>query len=88
VLTRHCLTGKGTGPAVPLFVSKGLSMNLEPQVAIAIAVPVVSVVVWLVRLEGRINLSDARHADIKEVLNEIKGDVRKIRSFMGGGVER
>ena len=48
----------------------------------------VVVIVWLVRLEGRINLGDERQKEIKEALTEIKGDVRKIRSFMGGGVER
>lgn len=51
---------------------------IDTQAAAAVAVPVVSVIVWLVRLEGRINLSEARHADIKEDLTEIRHDVKKI----------
>lgn len=47
------------------------------QVA-SVAVPAVAVVVWLVRLEGRINLSEAQQKDIKDDLGEIKADVKKL----------
>lgn len=60
-------------------------MAQEVQLAVAIGAPVVGVIVWLVRLEGRVNLQDARQADIREDLKEIKNDVKKIRSFMSGG---
>lgn len=63
-------------------------MQADANTVMAIAAPAVLVVVWLVRLEGRINLADSRHADIKDALNEIKMDIRKIRAFMGGGIER
>lgn len=53
-------------------------MQLDPQTAIAIAIPTVSVVVWLVRLEGRINLSDSQQKDIKSDLAEIKADVKTL----------
>lgn len=51
---------------------------IDPQAAAAVAVPVVSAIVWLTRLEGRINLLEARHADIKEMLDDIRHDVKKI----------
>lgn len=47
-------------------------MELPVETIVAIAVPAAGVIVWLVRLEGRINLTDARHQDIKEDLTEIK----------------
>lgn len=38
----------------------------------AVAVPVVTVIVWLVRLEGRINVGDSRHEDIVDRLKRIE----------------
>lgn len=61
----------------------GEMMTADPQVLLSIAAPAVAVIVWLVRLEGRINLADSRHADIREDLKDIKTDLRKIRSFIG-----
>jgi hypothetical protein len=63
-------------------------MILDPQLVVAVTVPTVIVIVWLVRLEGRINLADQRHNDLKDDISEIKADVKRIRSFMGGGVDR
>ena len=34
--------------------------------------------VWLVRLEGRLNVTDSRYGDMKADLDEIKADVRKL----------
>lgn len=47
-------------------------VNLSPEALMAIIVPVVGVVVWLIRLEGRINLQDARYAEIKDALTYIR----------------
>jgi hypothetical protein len=43
--------------------------NLDPQSAMALAVPAIGVIVWLVRLEGRINTNEALQ---KTVLEEVK----------------
>ncbi len=40
---------------------------------------VVGGIVWMVRLEGRLNLTDARYGDLKSDLQEIKDDVKAIR---------
>jgi hypothetical protein len=53
-------------------------MTVEIGTVIAIAAPSVGVIVWLVRLEGRINLADARHNDIKDTIQEIRHDVKKL----------
>lgn len=60
-------------------------MQIEAQTILAVAVPTVGVVVWLVRLEGRVNLIDARYLDIKEALSRIEAKTDKLRSFIGGG---
>lgn len=39
-------------------------MTLDPFLLVALVIPVIGAVVWLVRLEGRINVADARYADI------------------------
>lgn len=39
-------------------------MQIDPSVAAAIGVPAIAGIVWLVRLEGRINVTDSRFADI------------------------
>ena len=60
-------------------------MQVEAQTLMAIAAPTAGVIVWLVRLEGRINLIDARYLDIKEALARIETKTDKLRSFIGGG---
>jgi hypothetical protein len=39
-------------------------MNISIQDAIAVLVPAFTVITWLLRLEGRINVTDARFNDI------------------------
>ena len=39
---------------------------------------VVGAIVWLIRLEGRINLSDSRYADLRAALDEIRLDVKEL----------
>ena len=45
---------------------------MSVESVLAMAVPVAGVIVWLIRLEGRINLQDARYAEIKESLAYIR----------------
>lgn len=51
----------------------------DAGVALAGIAMAVGGVVWLVRLEGRINLGDARWQDIKDDIAEIKENVKVIR---------
>lgn len=51
---------------------------MEPQTLLTAGGLAVAVVVWLVRLEGRVNLVDERFADMKDDLDEIKADVKKL----------
>ena len=39
---------------------------------------VVGAIVWLIRLEGRINLSDSRYADLRAALDEIRLDLKEL----------
>lgn len=47
-----------------------MALSIE-QIA-AVLVPAVLALSWLIRLEGRINLQDARYAEIKEALTYIR----------------
>jgi hypothetical protein len=47
-------------------------MALDAPFALALAVSAVGVVVWLVRLEGRINKSEGRLEDMNEHLKYIR----------------
>ena len=53
-------------------------MAIDTGTVLAAGMAGVGAVVWLVRLEGRINLSDDRVAAMKEDLQEIKADVKKL----------
>lgn len=46
--------------------------SMSVETVLALAVPVAGVIVWLIRLEGRINLQDARYSEIKESLSYIR----------------
>lgn len=47
-------------------------MTFDLSTFLAVAVPLVGVVVWMVRLEGRINVHDARYGDILRQLVRIE----------------
>ena len=51
---------------------------MEPLTIISAAAPVVGAIVWLVRLEGRLNVQDTLHAVLKEDITEIKQDVKTL----------
>lgn len=46
--------------------------NLPIEAVMAAAVPALGFIVWLLRLEGRINVQDARYTEIKESLAYIR----------------
>lgn len=54
------------------------TMNVDTPSALTIGGAAIAGLVWLLRLEGRVNLADARHADIKEDLKEIKDTLMKM----------
>lgn len=47
-------------------------MSMDPQTAVAIGLPIIGGLVWLIRLEGRINLNE-------RLTNGLIDDVRYIR---------
>lgn len=47
-------------------------MSMDPQLALAVGLPVIGGLVWLIRLEGRINLNE-------RLTNDLADDVRYIR---------
>ena len=62
-------------------------MTVDVGTVVAISVPTVGVIVWLVRLEGRVNLADARHNDIKDTIQEIRRDVKRLLGHGGEIIE-
>lgn len=48
-------------------------MSMDPQLALAVGLPVIGGLVWLIRLEGRLNLNE-------RVTNDLVDDVRYIRN--------
>lgn len=45
-------------------------------------------VVWLIRLEGRVNTNEALHGTLKEGHDELKDDVRYIRERIDTALSR
>lgn len=50
----------------------------EPELVVTLAVPAIAVVVWLVRIEGRVNLGEARHRDTIDRLDRIEHKIDRI----------
>lgn len=53
-------------------------MTIEPGLLLTAGALAIGGVVWLVRLEGRVNLADSKFADLKTDLEEIKKDVKSL----------
>ncbi len=53
-------------------------MQIEISTLIVLAFPCITGLVWLIRLEGRVNLTESRFADLKNDLNEMKSDLKKL----------
>jgi sensor domain CHASE-containing protein len=54
--------------------------TLDPQSVVALVIPAIGVVVWLVRLEGRINTNEALQ---QSVLEEVKYIRERIDDHFG-----
>ena len=52
-------------------------MSVEPSTALAIVVPMVAVLVWLIRLEGRVNTNDVVVARLQTDVTYIRGRIDK-----------
>ena len=55
-------------------------MTLEPGVIITMVLAAVGGLIWLIRLEGRINLNEQRANDLGLDITEIKGDINAIKN--------
>jgi len=51
-------------------------MTIEPTILFTILVPAAGGLIWLIRLEGRLNLTESRIDDMREVLDDINADVK------------
>lgn len=54
-------------------------MNLSPSEILSVVVVLVGVVIWLVRLEGRVNLSDRLLNDLTTDVHNLAMDAKYIR---------
>lgn len=54
-------------------------MTMESGVALSMAASFVGAVIWLIRLEGRVNTGEALHHNLEKSHDELKDDVRYIR---------
>lgn len=54
------------------------TMTVDTSGILTLAVLLVGFIVWLIRLEGRVNLADARYLDLKDDVTEIKKDVKTL----------
>lgn len=53
-------------------------MQIDLSTLIAFLIPCTLGLVWLVRLEGRVNTAEALYAEIKADLSELKIDVKAL----------
>lgn len=58
-----------------------MAMTLDPTTAVAIVVPTVTALVWLIRLEGRVNTGEV-------VTRRLQEDVTYIRERIDEAIER
>jgi hypothetical protein len=58
-------------------------MTVEPSLILAIGLPTAAALVWLIRLEGRVNLNEQRTNDLHADLTEIKADVKTLLRMNG-----
>lgn len=53
-------------------------MQIDLGTLTLIALPCITGLVWLIRLEGRVNLTESRFADLKGDLAELKRDIKEL----------
>lgn len=58
----------------------GAGIGVDVQLVMGIGVPAVGLIVWLVRLEGRINGHDIQHKQAAERHDEMRQDISYIRN--------
>jgi hypothetical protein len=58
-------------------------MTVEPSFILGVGLPLAGGLVWLIRLEGRINLNEQRTNDLHSDLSEIKADVKTLIRMNG-----
>lgn len=52
-------------------------MTIE-QVLTWVGLPAVGALIWLIRLEGRVNLNESRTNDMRSMLEDIQHDVKQL----------
>ncbi len=70
-------------PTPEMTAIVGIPVMSILQVMLAIVIPFVAVIVWLVRLEGRVNLNERLTSDLQSDVSEIKRDVKLILNHAG-----
>jgi len=58
-------------------------MTIDPMTGLTIAIPAIGALVWLIRLEGRLNLNERRTDDLHEDISEIKKDIKTLLRING-----
>ena len=68
------------GPITPMkFTTRGDEMNADSGAIVTGVLAVIGGVVWLVRLEGRVNTNESKHDALKDSHDDLKADVKYIR---------
>ena len=52
-------------------------MSFDSQSLAALVIPAIGVIVWLVRLEGRVNTAEQRFTDLKDDVQYIRDRIDK-----------
>lgn len=53
-------------------------MQIDVGTLVLIGLPCITGLVWLIRLEGRVNLTESRFADLKTDISELKRDIKEL----------
>lgn len=51
--------------------------SIDANAVMTVAVPAIGVIIWLLRLEGRVNTSEQRFTDLKEDVQYIRQRIDK-----------
>lgn len=55
-----------------------MGMQIEAGSLVLIGLPCVTGLVWLIRLEGRVNLTESRFLDLKSDIHELRRDIKEL----------
>lgn len=70
------------------FTTRGAEQMVDQGAAITGILAVICGVVWLVRLEGRVDKGETNHANLKESHDDLKTDVKYIRQRIDEALDR